>query len=528
MTPEHAEAKFYYDVEAADRAVRFFKERLTHFEGRFAGKPFIPLPWEEQILRDVYGTKRRMDGLRRYREVYLELPRKNGKSMFVGGNALYLLSADNEQAGQVVSVARTTEQSSICFAAAKAMVRANASLSRRIDLKRWFLFHPRTQSIYRALSGENVGSHGKNLHGILIDEFHEWTTPGSRELFEALATARGARTQPLIFIITTAGNTSDNSLCLEYHKKAMAQAAGDCDDEQFYSVVYTTNKRWDDESGWAEANPSLGHTVTMDYLRGEAAKAKKSVRYQNSFRRLYLDQWTEAATRWLNMEHWDQCQAPFEIPDRPPFVGLDLSTSYDFAGMPYVWDVDGCWLVLPKLFIPEETARKRWIEDNTPVPEWIEQGFVIATPRPTIDYGQIGDELMRQHGLTGIKELAFDPYNANAIVTRAEQAGIITIPVYQTFRGMSAACKQFEGRLLAKTVKIYPNPAMRWMAQNVEVEQDRHANIRPVKPRQSGAYAGTRAASIDGIVATLTAVARMIMGQTDDESDDEEIPMGFT
>lgn len=504
------DAGFYFDEAAADRVCRFFESRLTHFEGRWAGKAFILLDWQRQILRDVFGWKR-ADGTRRYRTVYVEVPRKNGKSIFAAGIALYLLAADGEAGAQVYSVAANTSQASITFDAAKKMTGANAALSKRIDVQRWHLAHPKSGSVYKALSGENVGSHGKNTHGLILDEFHEWTSPGSRELFSALVTSQGARSQPLTIIITTAGNTSDDSMCLDFHHKAERQAAGDCADDTFYSVIFSTAKPWDDEAGWQEANPSLGHTITIDYLRAEAVKARESAQYQNAFRRLYLDQWTEQTTRWLSLETWDACTAHVEPPaDTPAYVGLDLSTTYDLTAAVWVWPMGDKWLVVPRLYCPNATAQKRWKEDGTPLPQWIADGYVIGTDRPTIDYDRIEADIIAAQP---IQELSFDPYNASSIVSRLEKSGIVTTPTYQTFRGMNAACKELERRLISGSIIIADNPAYRWMAQNVEVETDRHGNIRPVKPKRKGSYAGTRGASIDGIVALVVAISRLqLMG----------------
>lgn len=531
-----ADDLYFFDAEAAERPIIFFEQYLRHFEGRFAGKPFLLLDWQKELLREIFGWKRKSNGYRRYRTAYIEVARKNGKSALCAGILLYLLCADGEPGAQVFSVACNTDQASITFSGAKKMLQASPRLSKRLDDKRNQIIHPKSQSFCRPLSGESVGSHGKNIHGLVIDEFHEWLGPGAAYLYEALTTSFGARTQPLTVIITTAGKTSEESLCLEMHRKSLRYQRGEVKagdatfDDTFFSRVFAADQddAWDDERSWRKANPSLGETVTFDYLRIECAKAKESASKENTFRQLYLCQWTEQTTRWLSLEKFDARTAPIEPEDyegQPCFIGLDLSTSYDFAAAVELYPAGRTWLLVPRLYIPKATARKRYTEDGTPIPDWIEQGFVVGMETETVDYDQIEADLLAKS--SQIKEVAFDPYNATALTNHLERAGIITVPVHQTFLGMSAAAKEFERRLTAGTITIAENPALRWMAANVEIESDRHGNIRPVKPRRRGSYAGTRLHSIDGIVAAIIAVRRAMLFDGQDAGEDAQPTIVF-
>lgn len=514
-------SNYIFDQEAADRVCRFFEKRLRHFEGKFAGKPFTLLPWQRQMLRDVFGWKRQ-DGTRRYRHVYCEVARKNGKSLLCAGLAIYLLYADNEPGAQVYSVACNTQQANITFGAARKMVDASPELKCKIQQKQYHLAHASSRSIYKALSGENVGAHGKNIHGLIIDELHEWEGQSSRELYEALVTSMGSRAQPLTVAITTAGHGGEQTLCRELHDKALRYLAGEVKpgdeafDDTFYAVVYAAGKDdpWDDPQTWAKANPSLGETVQIDYLRKECVKAKESPAYENTFKRLFLNIWTEQATRWLSLGAWDACCReiePAEVAGKPCVVGLDLSASYDLTAVVAVYMLDEHWLIVPKLYCPRATAAQRSKEDDVPYLEWVQNGHVSATDGPTIDYDRVEADLLDLRDTADIQAVAFDPYNATSIVNHLENAGLVTVPVHQTFLGMSAASKELERRLINKSVVIAENPAFRWMAANVEVEQDRHGNIRPVKPRAGGKYAGTGKYKIDGIVAMVIAITRAML-----------------
>jgi phage terminase large subunit-like protein len=512
---------YYFDSEAADRVCRFFQTQLVHWKGKHAGKPFVLLDWQRRILQTVFGTKRQ-DGTRRYRTVYIELPRKNGKTFFLSGILLYLLCADSEPGAEVYASAATASQSNIALDNCKKMVQASPALRKRLDVKQYRIEHPKSQSVLRNLSGEQVGSHGKNISGLGIDEFHEWTSPSSESLYEALTTSMGARSQPLTVIITTAGYGGDETLCLQAHQKATRYISGeakpdDADfDDTFHAVVYGVDKDrdWTDPRVWSQANPSLGYTFEPDYLETECRKAKESPAKQNTFRRLYLNQWTEQATRWLDLKTFDSCSAaidPTELDGSPCYIGLDLSQSFDFTAAVTIYPQPEKWVVIPRLYMPKEIAQRRQHDDGTPIPDWIDKGYVIGTEGGTTDFDRIEADLMEQVSRGPVVEVAFDPYMATGITRHLEAAGVTAVPVYQSFIAMNAASKEFERRLTSKQIAIADNPAFRWMIANVEVQTDRHGNIMPSKPKRRGQYAGTRSYSIDGVVATIIAISRAML-----------------
>lgn len=527
------ESQYYFHEESADRVCRFFETQLTHFEGRFAGQPFTLLPWQRTLLRDVFGWKRH-DGTRRYRTIYVEVPRKQGKSALCSGLALYLTCADHEAGAQVFSAACNTQQANITFLAAKKMVEASPALRKRLHLKQYTIEHATSQSIYRALSGENVGAHGKNVHGLIIDELHEWTSPASRELYEALVTSMGMRSQPLTVHITTAGHGGEETLCLQLHKKALRYIngevqPGDADyDDTFYSVIYAASPDdpIDNVLTWAKANPSLGETVPVDYYRREAVKAKESPVNLNTFKRLFLNIWTEAATRWLDLSRYDACVMPVdeaELDGIAVYLGIDLSQTYDItAAMRLYTPPSGPWVLVPRLYCPLESAQKRYKEDGFNYPQWIKDGYIIGTEGESIDYRVVEADIVELASRSPILEAGFDPYNAAILTGNLEKSGILTVPVYQTYLGMNAACKELERRLVSHEIIVADNPCLRWMAANTEVEQDRHSNIRIVKPRQSGKYAGTGKYKVDGIVAAVIAVSRAMLHQNENTAGKNE------
>jgi phage terminase large subunit-like protein len=523
---------YYFDQKAAKRVCQFFERFLCHWKGSKAGQPFRLLAWQRQVLSDLFGWKRTADGTRRYRTAYIEVPRKNGKTLFISGILLYLLCGDDEPGAEVYAVANTRAQAGVAFKDCRSMVAASPALSKRLLLKQHTIEHPASNSVLASLSGESVGSHGKNIHGMSMDELHELKSQSGRDLYEALTTSMGARSQPLVIQITTAGNGGDDTICSQQHAKAMRYLSGeivegdDAYDDTFYACVYAADPSddWTDPATWAKANPSLGEAVSEDYLRRECVKAKESPANENSFRRLYLNQWTETTTRWLKLDAFDACVRPVEASEvngLACFVGTDLSTTYDMTAVVALYvAADGTWLVVPRLYIPRETARRRAREDGTPFPEWAEQGHVIETPGQTIDYAKIEADVRALAAGGRVREVAFDPFNAVRLMGDLDRSGITTVPVQQNFLGMSAACKEVERRMADRTIVFDLNPCLRWMASSVEVEFDRHMNLRPVKPNRRGSYAGTAKYSIDGIVATIVAASRaMRHDPTTDEAD---------
>lgn len=520
-------ATFIFDRAAADRVCEFFERFLKHWKGPKAGQPFKLLPWQRKILRDLFGWKR-PDGTRRYRVAYVEVPRKNGKTLLISGVLLYLLCGDGEQGAEVFAAANTADQSGTAFRDCRSMVQASADLSARLKIGQYTIEHPKSRSVLKALSGESVGTHGKNIHGLSVDELHEGRSQSFRDLFEALTTSMGARRQPLTVCITTAGRGDDETICAEMHAKALRYLRGEVTpddaayDDTFYPVVFGAGRDadWTSPTVWRKANPSLGEAVTEEYLAAECVKARESASAEATFRRLYLNQWLETTTRWLSLDRFDDCTRdilPAELDGLPCYVGTDLSSVYDLTASAALYVTPSGWLVVPRLYIPAETARKRYRDDGTPFPTWIEHGHVVATDGQTVDYDRVEADIVALSSTAKVRAVAVDPYNATQLVGRLERAGLVTVAVQQTFLGMSAACKEIERRMAEGTIAFAANPAMRWMAGNVEVEQDRHGNIRPVKPKRKKAYAGTAKFSIDGVVATVVAASRAMLADPEEE-----------
>lgn len=400
-----AASKYTYDEAAAQRAVDFFRLYLRHIKGEWANQPLTLLPWQEHdVIRPLFGWKR-PDGTRKYRTAYIEVPRKQGKSTLSAGIALYLLFADQEPGAEIYSAASDREQAAIVFELARDMVDRNPSLAKRSETYRRSIVVPSTASSYKVLSAESYTKHGINAHGIIFDELH---AQPNRELWDVLTTSTGARRQPLIVTITTAG-WDRNSICWEQHEYAEKVRDGIIEDPGFLPVIYNaSNLDWRTPEAWKKANPSLGVTVKPEFLETECRRAQEVPGYQNTFRRLYLDEWTTSEQRWLDMATWDACGEDVDtatLEGRPCFAGLDLSSTLDITALVLAFpDATGGYDVMPYFWVPAENAQKRADRDRVPYPLWIQQGHIEATEGNVVDYDVIRTRINELNKRFNIRE----------------------------------------------------------------------------------------------------------------------------
>lgn len=510
-----------FSEDAAERACNFFERVLVHTKGEWAGQPFTLLGWQrDDIIRPLFGTLNE-DGTRQYRRAYVEIPRKNGKSALAAGIALYLLFADGEQGGEVYGAACDRDQASIVFNVAAEMVRRSGILSKRCKIidstKRIVL--PGTASVYRAIPADAAGSHGFNASGIVFDELH---AQPNRELWDVLNTSTGARRQPLMFQITTAGYDR-NSICWEQHEYARQVLNGVIDDPSFFAYIRSADEAddWTDPQVWHKANPGLGITVKLDYLAQECRRATETPTYQNTFRRLHLNQWTQQETRWLAIDKWDACGGEVDVDalaGHECYAGLDLASTTDIAALVLVFPltetwgqaetVDGdvhdvgrrCYAILPYFFIPAESMIERTRRDRVPYETWVRQGHIIATEGNVIDYKAIMSKFDELAQRFDIQEVGFDRWGATQLIQDMQEAGLEVVPIGQGFASMSAPTKELLNLVLARRVHHDGHPVLRWMADNMVVRTDAAGNIKPDK--------GKSTEKIDGMVALIMALDR--------------------
>lgn len=504
-----------YDRNAADYAVNFI-ECLCHTKGTWAGEPFELIDWQEQIIRDVFGTLK-PNGYRQFNTAYIEIPKKQGKSELAAAVALLLTCGDGEERAEVYGCAADRQQASIVFEVAADMIRMCPALNKRckiLSATKRIIYLP-TNSFYQVLSAEAYSKHGFNIHGVVFDELH---TQPNRKLFDVMTKGSGdARMQPLYFLITTAG-TDTKSICYETHQKAKDILEGRKHDPTFYPVIYgaEVDDDWTDPKVWKKANPSLGITVGIDKVKAACESAKQNPAEENSFRQLRLNQWVKQAVRWMPMEKWDACAFDFNPEDlegRVCYGGLDLSSTTDITAFVLVFpptEEDEHYYVLPYFWIPEENMEARVSKDHVPYDLWERQGFIETTEGNVIHYAYIESFIEELGKKYNIKEIAFDRWGATMLVQNLDGLGFTVVPFGQGFKDMSPPTKELMNLVLGKTLRHNGHPVLRWMMDNVCVRTDPAGNIKMDKSKSTE--------KIDGSVATVMALDRAIRnkGETSD------------
>jgi len=495
----------HFDKAKANRAVEFIETACRHVKGELAGQLFKIEGWQREIVRGMFGWIR-PNGTRLFREVYIEVPRKNGKSSLGAALALYLLFADGESGAEIYSAAADTDQAAIVFGVAKGMVEQDPDLDSVSDSFRRSIVYK--SNAYHVLSADAPTKHGKNSHGILFDELH---AQPNRELYDVLKTSTGSRRQPLLIMFTTAG-FDRNSICWEVHEYAQKVIDGTVNDPAFLPIIYAADESddWTSEKTWKKANPNYGVSIKADYLRAECEKAKVTPAYENTFKRLHLNLWTQQETRWLQMTEWDACGALSvnydELRGRRCYAGLDLASTTDIAALVLVFPGEP-FKVLPFFWIPEDNMHDRVVKDRVPYDVWHRQGLIEATEGNLIDYRYIMLRLGRCRVDFDLKMLAFDRWGSQKIITDLCDEFGFTVdekesrnygkPLLhqfgQGFASMSAPTKELLNMILARKIAHGGNPVLSWMASNAVVKQDAAGNLKLDKQKSIE--------KIDGLIA---------------------------
>ena len=504
-----------FDERKAQRVVRFI-EALRHTKGEFHGQPFHLLPWQEKIIRDVFGTVRDDDlSMRQYTTAYIEIPKKNGKSELGAAIALNMLINDDEWKAEVYSCASDRQQAAIVFDVAVDMVRQSPALMKRVKIipsTRRMIYQP-TGSIYQVLSSEVATKHGLNVSACIFDELH---TQPTRALYDVMTQGSGdARKQPLWFLLTTAG-TDRNSICWEVHQKALDILEGRKNDPRFYPVLFglPDEADWTSEENWYRANPSLDHTITIDKVRDAFRKAQETPADENQFRQLRLNQWVKQSVRWMPMDKWDECGGvvdPYALEGRACYAGLDLSSTSDLTALVLVFpptSEDEPYIALPFFWLPEETLSLRVRRDHVPYDQWAKRGFIQTTEGNVVHYGYIERFICELGERYDIREIAHDRWNATMMVQTLEDDGFTMVPFGQGFKDMSPPTKELMRIVLEHKLCHGGHPVLRWNMDNAFVRTDPAGNLKLDKEKSTE--------KVDGAVALVMALDRAMKNQGGD------------
>lgn len=495
----------YFDRDDAQFVIDFFRV-LKHSKGKWAGKPFDLAPWQKFILWVLFGWKR-ADGTRRFRIAYTEVSRKNGKSTLAAGIGLYLLVADGEAGAEVYSAATKMDQAKIIHQEAIRMVRKSPSLKKRCGICVNNIHVAATHSKFEPLGADAKTMDGLNPHGATVDELHAHPD-GS--VWDVLRSAIGARTQPLLFAITTAGFNTQSFCYTEQRDYATKVLDGLIEDDSYFAIIYTLDRGsngellddWKDESVWLKSNPNLGISVSLDDMREMCKEAESSAAKLNNFLVKKLNIWTTQDIRWIDMEKWQACDDFVDEKDLegyPCYAALDLSSNIDISCWGLLFpNIEGKTVFLPRFFIPKDNALARAKRDRVPYLQWIQDGYIFATPGNVIDYEFIDAQIEKDFQRFDIRLVGIDRWGFEPRRQRLEALGVPIskmVAFGQGYASMNSPLGSLEKMYYSGDLVHNNNPVLSWMASNMAVKQDPAGNIKPAKDKSSE--------KIDGMV-TLT------------------------
>ncbi len=495
----------YFDRAKAVWAIEFFSH-LRHSKGKWAGTAFILEPWQAFIVGSLFGWRTSKGGPRRFRVAYVEVPRKNGKSTLAAGLALLLAFFDDEPGAEVYCAATKRDQAKIIFAEAQRMVKASPALRKRITSFVGNLHVLAQAQKLEPLGADADSMDGLNIHGAIVDELHAHKT---RAIVDVLETATGARTQPLVFYVTTAG-FDRHSVCWERHAYTERLLDGTLEDDASFGFIAAAEEKddWRKPATWAKANPNLGISASREDLERKVRRAVEIPAEQNTFRRLHLNQWTEQETRWLDVTAWNECAGSIgwlelreAMRGEVCFLGMDLASSLDLAGVT-AWFPEHN-VVLPWAWIPEAGMRQRIERDRVPYDLWVQQGAIFATPGEVTDQDEIQRFIVETLSQAyQVREIAYDPWNATQLAVRLTATGATLVSLGQTISMMAEAVKRIESLVVSRKLQHGGHPCLTWQASNCETQSDPYGNRKLRKPDRS------EAKRVDNMVALEMAVSR--------------------
>lgn len=494
----------YFDWKAVKKFVAF-SSSLKHFKGEFAGRPIDLEPWQIFIVANILGWKRKATGKRRFTYADVFVPRKNGKTTFAAVVADFFLMLDGESGAEVYAAAVDREQAKICFEASKEIIKSSM-FSRLVKTYTSSIVYPKTASSYKPLSKETKNKDGLNPSCAVCDERHAWPT---NEIFEVIKTGIGARSQPLVFSISTAGN--DTSLPyfsdIKFLKEVML---GIKEKDNHFIMLYTPDDEdaWDDPMTWHKVNPNYGVSLSPTYMENEYLEAKqKGGTVLAAFCTKNLNKWVDAPTVWIaddtvkeNNHDLDESQLLGE----ECYVGIDIASKTDLTCASFYFPKYKAFKYL--FIIPE--AKVIELEDRVDYRRWAEQGWVTVAPGKVIDEEWYLERLKIELDKYNIKCIAYDPWGMWNMIQKFGRYQEVLLEYQQSIRYMSVPTKWFESAVLKSELNFMHNPILRWNMQNVVIYTDPNANIKLDKARSRN--------KIDGVVATVNAIGGWLNKTTGD------------
>jgi phage terminase large subunit-like protein len=514
---------WHLDLAKAQRVIDFFSLLQLTKGLPYPGKKFRPEPWQQFLLASLFGWVHKKTRLRRFMKGHIMIPRKCGKSPLMAGIGLYGLTADDEMGSEVYSAATKRDQARIIWDFAVEFRRHSGDLAERVAKSFNALYVAETGSKFQALSSDEEGLDGLNVHFGLVDEYQRHKTS---VVYDRIASAISARRQLLVLSIATAG-TDQESPCYIERDYALHVLMGDFEDDRYFAFLAEADipekgeLDWEDEEVWKKCNPNLGVSKSWEYMRMAAKAARNEPRKLNAFKQLDLNVWTQQEYVYIPMHRWRQCagevtrteEATGEVKlvnprDREavedamlaqwrlPFGGLDLSSKDDLTALVNLFpptQADPHWIVTCRFWVPEDAVERRSRNDRVPYDLWVEQKLIQATPGEVVDYDFVEKEIAQLHAKLHYQALGFDPWNALQLSTHMRGYGVPMVEVRQGYASLTDPTKELLAWVLSQKVFHLNDPVLNWNTSNMAVTEDPAGNVKPDKARARERMDGTAA-----------------------------------
>jgi len=497
-----------YNAELVEHAVNFIQE-LEHTTGEYAGRKFILEEWQYFIVANLFGFVN-ADGTRRFTRAYVEVPRKNGKSTFSSALMLYGLLADGESAAQVYSAATKLDQAMMVFGESvrvcqnvdflQGEVVVNNSVNNRRILY--------GQNLYKPLEWNPNKQDGLNTHFACIDEYHAHP---SDDLYNVIRNSMGARRQPLLFTITTAGFNRE-SPCYRHRQYCGNVLSGAIQDDGLFTIIYSLDSGddWTDRKVWAKANPNWGVSVYPRQLEQAVNEAREFVHKEVEFKTKLLNVWTDTAQTWISDKDWAACEQQLSLLGERCYGGLDLASTSDFCAFSLWFPEHNA--VRTWYYLPEAAIKKRTDNVGQSYQQWVRDGYIVVTDGNVTDYGFIKRHIMELAEDYDIQDISFDRFNASQLVIELQNEGLPMFPFGQGFVSMSAPTKELERKVMNKDLIHDGNPVTRWMLGNVLLQYDPAGNVKVNKAKSGD--------KVDGVVSIIMALGGCMIEAAKNETQD--------
>jgi len=508
---------FVFDKKKAGRALALFGY-LRHSKGDLEGQIVELEPWQCWGLSVVFGWVKEATGKRRFRTIYEEVARKNGKTTKLAGIGIKALLKDDEGGPEIYCAATKRDQARIMFDEASAMIQRSAPLRKRLDVQQHRVVARVGRGKIEPLSSDGNSLDGLNPHAALVDELHAHKTS---EVWDVLKSALGSRSQPLLWAITTAG-FNQNGICYEVRDYACKVLDGTHEDDSFFAVIYTLDDGDDhfDESCWIKANPNLGVSVDLDALRAEARQAKVLPRALVNYLTKHMNIWVSGETVWCNVQKWKSCGNKYSLKgfiqwckkhNAEVYGGLDLASISDIGSLGLIAVApDGCWTTWSKNYLPEDTVNNNIQKSHVPYKAWERAEWLTLTPGSVCDYDYIKADIFELCEQLDIYQINFDRWNSSQLVNDLLKEGIPMVGFGQGFVSMNAPMKELERRYLTSEIRHPNDPVLNWSMSNVVALQDPAGNVKPAKDKSKE--------KIDPSVALIMAAGAAMGGEEQEES----------